>query len=174
MSNSEQMEWLLLTEAAHDLEVESQGTPAPIGEMQKRFPEEYEVARKLASGIAYSFAVTVLSTRQAEKISEMIHSEDEGLRAIQDVLNMQPVNALTLATLVRLERVRNAKKGAEMRHNKPGGSREKQEQIRAIWARGNFGSRDLCAEEESGALGMSTSAARKALRNTPEPPSRCK
>jgi hypothetical protein len=140
--------------------------------MQRCFPEEYKVARKLSSGIAHSFAVTVLSTRQAEKISEMIHSEGEGLSSIQDVLNMQPVNALTLTHLVKLERARNAKKGAETRHNKPGGSREKQAKIRAIWAEGNFTNRDRCAEEESGALGMSISAARKALRNTPEP-SRC-
>jgi hypothetical protein len=173
MSNSEQIESLLLTEAAHDLEMESRGTPAPIGEMQRRFPEEYKVARKLAAGIAYSFAVTVLSTRQAEKISEMIHSEDEGLSAIQDVLNMQPVNALTLAHLVRLERTRTANKGADAKHNKPGGSREKKAKIRAIWADGNFTSRDRCAEEECANLGMSFSAARKALRNAPKPPSRC-
>ncbi len=179
MSNSEQIEWLLLTEAAHDLEMESRGTPAPIGEMQRRFSEEYKVARKLAAGIAHSYAVAVLSKRQAKIISEMIHSEDEGLSSIQDVLNMQPVNALTLTHLVHLERTRTANKGADAKHNKPGGSREKQEKIRAIWAKGNFTSRDLCAEQECGDLGMSFSAARKALHNTPDPhtpdpPSRCK
>ena len=171
MSNSEQIEWLLLKEAANDLEVESQGTPAPIGEMQRRFPEEYKTARELASGIASGFVVTVLSIKQAKRISEMIHSEDEGLSAIQDVLNMHPVNALTLAHLVHLERTRTARKGADGKHNKPGGSREKQEKIRAIWAKGNFTSRDRCAEEECAGLGMTFSAARKALRNTPKPPS---
>jgi len=174
MSNSEPIEWLLLKEAAHDLEMESQGTPAPTGEMQRGFPEEYKIARKLASGIAQSFAVAALSTKQAERISEMIHSEDEGLSSIQDVLNMQPVNALTLAHLVHLERTRTANKGADAKHNKPGGSREKQAKIRAIWAGGNFTSRDRCAEEECAGLDMSISAARKALRKTPDPPSRCK
>ena len=55
------------------------------------------------------------------------------------------------------------------RHNKPGGSREKQKKIRDAWASGKYSSRDLCAEQECAGLGMSISAARKALRNTPAP-----
>jgi hypothetical protein len=63
----------------------------------------------------------------------------------------------------------NAKKGAEALHNKPGGSREKRAKIRELWATGKYDSRDRCAEQEFAALGMSLSAARRALRNTPEP-----
>lgn len=64
------------------------------------------------------------------------------------------------------------KKAANVLHDQPGGSREKQDAIRAIWATGIHGDRDLCATEEHEALGMSWSTARKALRNTPKPLSR--
>lgn len=72
-------------------------------------------------------------------------------------------------------RKQNARNAANARHNKPGGSRDKQRQIREIWASGKYTTRERCAEEESGALGMSFSAALKALRNTPDPnrASRC-
>ncbi|MDP3761531.1 MAG: hypothetical protein Q8R01_13545 [Ramlibacter sp.] len=62
---------------------------------------------------------------------------------------------------------RSGKTAAEARHSKPGGSRDKARRIQAIWATGKYSNRDLCAEEECGALGMSFSAARKALRGTP-------
>lgn len=71
-----------------------------------------------------------------------------------------------------MSRLTSTQKGARManaRHAKPGGSRDKQDQIRAIWATGKYTNRDRCAEEECGALDMSFSAARKALRNTPDP-----
>ncbi len=61
-------------------------------------------------------------------------------------------------------------KGADGKHNKPGGSRDLAEKIRAIWASGRFTSRDICAEQEWEGLRFgSMSAARKALRNTPNP-----
>jgi hypothetical protein len=66
-------------------------------------------------------------------------------------------------------RSRNAKAAADARHSKPNGSREKQAQIREIWASAKYSTRDLCAEEEYAALGISFSTARKALRGTPEP-----
>ena len=62
---------------------------------------------------------------------------------------------------------------ANARHAKPGGSREKQQKIRELWASGKYSSRDVCAEQECAALGMSFSTARRALRGTPDPPSRC-
>ena len=49
------------------------------------------------------------------------------------------------------------------------GHRDKREKIRDLWAEGNFLDRDRCAEQESAALEMSFSTARKALRNTPDP-----
>ena len=62
-------------------------------------------------------------------------------------------------------RKQTAKAAANARHNQPGGSRDKQRRIREIWATGNYSTRDICAEQECAALGMSFSAARKALRN---------
>lgn len=68
-----------------------------------------------------------------------------------------------------------ARAAANAKHARPGGSRDKQEQIRAIWATGKYESRERCAEEECGALGMSFKAARKALIGTANPPTRtCK
>lgn len=66
-------------------------------------------------------------------------------------------------------RKRTARKAADARHSQPGGSREKQKQVREIWATGKYSSRDRCAEEECAALGISYSTARKALQNTPDP-----
>ena len=66
-------------------------------------------------------------------------------------------------------RRQSAKAAADARHNQPGGSREKQRQIREIWASGKYSTRDICAEQECAALDMSFSAARRALRNTPNP-----
>jgi hypothetical protein len=62
---------------------------------------------------------------------------------------------------------RKAKAAADARHDAAGGSREKQQAIRDAWTSGKYTNRDRCAEEECGALGMSFSAARKALRNVP-------
>lgn len=61
------------------------------------------------------------------------------------------------------------KANVEKRHNAKDGAHEKREAIRAAWASGKYSSRDICADEECAALGMSYSTARKALRNTPEP-----
>jgi len=66
-------------------------------------------------------------------------------------------------------RKQTAAVAANARHDQPGGSRDKQRQIREIWASGKYSSRDLCAEEECAALEMSYAAARRALKNTPDP-----
>lgn len=66
-------------------------------------------------------------------------------------------------------RRQTARAAADARHDQPGGSRDKKKQIREIWATGKYSSRDRCAEEECAALAMSYAAARKALKNTPEP-----
>lgn len=80
-------------------------------------------------------------------------------------------DVVPVATTTRSSEVRSkiAKAAADARHSRPGGSREKRVQIRELWASGRYTSRDRCAEEECGALGMSFSAARKALRQTPDP-----
>ncbi len=69
-------------------------------------------------------------------------------------------------------RKQNAKAAANALHNKPGGSRDKKNQIRDIWASGKYSSKTTCAEQECAGLNMSYDAARKALTNMPDP-SRC-
>lgn len=66
-------------------------------------------------------------------------------------------------------RSQNAQTAANALHDKPGGSRDKQNQIRTIWASGKYSSRNICAEQECAGLNMSYDAARKALTNTPDP-----
>jgi hypothetical protein len=94
------------------------------------------------------------------------------LEADSDVLiRLVEGDALQPAARVGSEawRKQTARDAANARHDQPGGSRDKQRRIREIWASGKYSTRDLCAEEECEALGMSFSAARKALRNAPEP-----
>jgi hypothetical protein len=152
-----------------DLVMESARRHPYFDEMQRLLPEAYKFALELAAGFTVTVHSLELSIRQAQRISEMIHSKDEGLSSIQDVLNMQPVNALTLVHLVRLERMWRARENANLRHAKPGGSRDKREMIRAIWASGKYKTRDDCAEKGGKKLGMKFSTARKALRKTPTP-----
>lgn len=75
--------------------------------------------------------------------------------------------------VTKQEKSKIGKNAADALHDKPGGSRSKSDEIRLIWATGKFTTRVRCAEEECAALGMSLETARKALRNTPKPPSRC-
>lgn len=63
----------------------------------------------------------------------------------------------------------SARRAADARHSQPGGSRDRRDKIRAIWATGKYSSRTVCAEKECSNLGLSFDAARKALRNTPDP-----
>ena len=58
------------------------------------------------------------------------------------------------------------KRAADAKHEE---MRRVKERIRTIWASGKYNSRDICAEHECAALGMSFSTARKALRGTPDP-----
>jgi hypothetical protein len=101
---------------------------------------------------------------------------DKASQIHQHLRNYVPADAfgvpeafLRAAEAVHRKDSESARKGADVLHNKPGGSREKQAAIKAAWASGKYTSRDICAEQECNALGMSFSAARKALRNTPNP-----
>lgn len=103
-----------------------------------------------------------------EKAFDLIHEAYGALREVQsDEMWIHSAKNLQENASER------GKKAANALHDKPGNSREKREAISTAWASGKYGSRDLCAEQECAALNMSFSTARKALRNTPEPPSRC-
>jgi hypothetical protein len=88
----------------------------------------------------------------------------------QRISNLPPHAAIQAVALLQAEKRRGAaRRAANSLHDKPDGSRAKQNAIRQAWASGKYTSRDRCAEEECGALNMSLSAARKALRNTRDP-----
>jgi hypothetical protein len=91
------------------------------------------------------------------------------LGALAMMLNGSPLAQSFIDQQIGQHRSASAAHAADSRHGQPGGNRDKQNRIRQIWASGKYTSRDRCAEEECGALGMSLSSARKALRNTPEP-----
>lgn len=66
-------------------------------------------------------------------------------------------------------RSQTARAAANARHDRPGGSRDKKKRMQDFWASGKYSTRDICAEQECSALGMSFASARKALRNMPDP-----
>ena len=131
--------------------------------------------------------------RQTTNLDQAIHDlalaivvvEDLGKFMHQSIANdklnharARAAELLTDETFRRLVKAKtdlseNGKAAANALHDKPGGTREKQASICAIWASGKYTNRDLCAEQECAFLNMSISTARRALRNTPEPPSRC-
>jgi hypothetical protein len=90
-----------------------------------------------------------------------LRADKRALLRAADGDNRQPASGVGSVAWRR----QTAKAAANTRHDRPGGSRDKQRQIREIWATRKYSSRDICAEEECAALGMSFSAARKALRN---------
>jgi hypothetical protein len=86
----------------------------------------------------------------------------------------EPDNSKVFPELGSVEwRRKNARAAANARHGQPGGSRDKRRMMQEIWAKGNYSSRDVCAEQECAGLDMSISSARKALVNAPEPSTRC-
>jgi hypothetical protein len=107
---------------------------------------------------SYAEAVTRVSeaTRtHNEETEKIIRLQDEMVELFKDELRARVTEATA-----------RGKKAADGRHGKPGGSREKRKKILQAWESGKYKSRDMCAEQECGSLGMSFSAARKALRNT--------
>lgn len=58
-----------------------------------------------------------------------------------------------------------AKHAAKFRHSQPGGSHDKQAQIRVIWKSGKYKTKIKCATDECENIGMSLETAKKALRN---------
>lgn len=96
--------------------------------------------------------------RSDEASEKIIRSQDEIVELFKEELSARVKEATA-----------RGKRAADERHDKPGGSRDKQKKMQQAWASGKYESRDRCAEEECRALDMSFAAARRALRNTPTP-----
>lgn len=116
------------------------------------------------------------STRAADQSKSDLPPLERALFDLADVLHVETTdfggNVGSSLDSQSLARSSAGRAGALAKHAKPGGSYEKRDQIRAIWATGKYTSRDRCAEEESAALGMSHKAARNALIRTEDPPHR--
>lgn len=107
--------------------------------------------------------------RGAEQVAEINRKNREFWA---DEKNQLQSNLIQVAQELQAEHAAKkarAKKAADDRHSQPGGTRDKQDKIRQEWASGRYASREICARQKCESLGMSFSAARKALRNTPEP-----
>lgn len=103
--------------------------------------------------------LTALAKKDADALGEKSHAR------LQAVINLG----------VLANRKAQTKEAINKRHNKEGGSRDAQAQLRAIWAQGNFSTRTDCAEQERGRFKgvkgkeLSLNQAIKYLRNTPDP-----
>jgi len=124
-----------------------------------------------------------------ENLKKLLGTQEKLLSAQQEIDKMRATNHEELLVISELHELvttterfltgqiqgRDTQKkmhgvtAANARHSKPGGSRDRQQQMRVLWASGIYSSRDICAEQECAALGMSYSSARKALRGTPDP-----
>lgn len=108
--------------------------------------------------------------RRATVILSELLSSSPTYESIDKVISENLVDSYTLIELLQIENKLSASYrasfAASIRHT---GNRAKQEAIKGIWASGKYSSRDICAEQECAALGMSFSSARKALRGTPTP-----
>ena len=173
---------------AEQIEIESR-----IGELDIRIKSIEQFARTQSyEYFIKAYALTTVHVEIYEKMHEDTNSIDaaiEKLRSERDantdnlILKVQEFQKnkkalltnmfLTGVNVMKIKATKRGKHAADALHDKPGGNREKQASICSAWASGKYSDRDLCAEQECAALNMSFSTARKALRNTPEPLSRC-
>lgn len=108
---------------------------------------------------------------EAAALYEALHEAD--IHQAEKYIAKHPPSAGAIAFLILVTQDKfkseNAAMMANLRHSKPGGSRDKAQQMRELWASGKYTAKDICAEQECSALGMSFSSARKALVNLPKP-----
>ena len=146
----------------------------------QRWAKDTAEGHEFAASVGLFMAKNIVATQNAEEISTMLHASAHSLSSIQEFINEHPIDALTVVRLIRLERERGVSRIEIEAHKKMSsnggtkrdeilGHKAKRESIRQLWASGKYTSRDFCAEQECSALNMSFSAARKALRNTPDP-----
>ena len=112
--------------------------------------------------------VSALIDRSCFKYREIEPAVMHLVQEIDAIADFDPAQHISSVILEEATRI-NAKHAADAKHDGPNGKRKAKDEIKEIWASGKYSSRDRCAEEECGALDMSFSTARKALRGTPDP-----
>lgn len=146
---------------------QKKGNGISVEEAKKQSGERYAEAALVLATMAHSELVStaagfLFEKSRAEWRLKCLASEKKLVREQRELIR-QRLDGL------RVKASKRGAKAADVRHGKPGGSRDKAKEIRDIWLTGKYSSRDVCAEQECAALSMSFSAARKALRNTPDP-----
>lgn len=131
-----------------------------------RKAQVYEELKRKVESIDDEIARLTAIEEAAREKAKIRAFEKVAIKALTDGFNE---GVKIVANAVKTEARKRGKHAAEARHSKPGGNRSKAEEMRRLWASGKYTSRDICAEQECSAQGMSFSAARKALINTPEP-----
>jgi len=133
---------------------------------------EYQIEKWEAVSTPTAGDMTQQEERLIELRDELERLERQGeQQALKDNAGNHPFDCLGSGLEIGSPawRKQNARHAANTRHDQPGGSRDKKQQMRDIWATGKYSTRDVCAEQECAAMDMSFAAARKALRNTPKP-----
>lgn len=130
---------------------------------------------KFAPGVmerVFEHGVPWRYSREAQNLYEVISPDASFSETVQYLTENPPsAGAIIFLLMSAREKIMGeaGRKAALARYSQPGDAYDKQAAIRQAWASGKYSSRDICAEQECAALGMSFSAARRALRNTPEP-----
>lgn len=136
---------------------------------------EYERHKRHLLRLAFAITQYAKATWDDGNYSQTIYHLDEAVFTLRLAYKLLDDQASLEFSRIEVERQlakhrsENGRHLADIKHNKPGGSRDKKRQMQEMWATGKYASRDICAEQECADLKMSFSAARKALRNTPKP-----
>ncbi|GEM_PF-3740465 len=136
--------------------------------MDDAFAYTYDELKDLRVEMSrYEYAFEAI--REALESGEPLSVDFALAHILEPVKELQKRSAIEAQEKYKSEKARGA---AIARHSSPDGSHAKKDKLQAIWASGKYTSRDACAEQECGYLGVSFSTARRYLRGTPEP-SRC-
>lgn len=128
------------------------GTTWALGSLPGR-ESKGGIAFSLENGGALLLAGQSIPLAQVLTLGVSLEADKDALLRAVDGDGQQPTAGVGSPAW----RKQQAKAAADALHSKPGGSRDVREQMRAIWASGKYTTRDRCAEEECGALGISFS-----------------
>lgn len=158
-----------------DLALEAESFAAQVSAQEALIRENFtfeqvihHLAKYIILGKKLRGQMAAIQAMAAEKVAAVETGIDALADMTESALDQAESTQLVLSAKEELASSR-AKVAANALHDMPGGTRSKREAIRAIWASGKYKSRGICAEQECAGLGMSFDAARKALRNTPDP-----
>ena len=132
-------------------------------EGHERYSQAVSLLKSMSKSELVRMAADFLFDLSRQEWNNKSLRSQASLTVKQRELIRQRLNAMKITASQR------GTKAAEILHGRPGGSRSKAAEIRSLWASGKYSSRDICAEQECGALELSFSTARKALRGTPDP-----